>query len=119
MNEDSKYRIVLLSEEFSDEVGEGCIITQTPEYGKEIDIGSTIAVNVSKGSKMIGLPNISNKTLSEASIMLTELNLIPKEIRERSSSIKEGNVIDYKDHKAGDKVEYKSEVTIRVSKGQN
>ncbi len=119
IKEGENYRVVLLSEEFSDEIGEGCIITQTPEYGKEMDIGGTIAVNISKGSKMKELPNISGKTLAEASLLLTELDLIPKEIRERSSTVKEGNVIDYKDHNPGDKVEYNSEITIRVSKGQN
>lgn len=113
----SKYRVVLLSEEFHDTIGEGCIISQTPNYGEEMEVDSTIAVNVSKGSKKRILPDVMGKTLSEASQLVTNAKLVPTAASEFSNDFAEGTVIGYKNHKAGDTVDYGSEVVIIVSKG--
>lgn len=112
-----KYRIVLLSEEFHDSIGEGCIISQNPSAGQEMPVGSTIAVTVSKGTKKRALPEIAGKTLSEASQLITNAKLIPTSTTEFSSDVPEGSVIGYKNYKAGDKLDYGSEVVIIVSKG--
>ena len=79
--------------------------------------GSTIAVNVSKGSKKRTLPNITGKTLSEASQLITAAKLVPVQSSDFSKEYPEGIVIGYKTHKAGDSVDYGSEVTIVVSQG--
>ena len=108
---------MLLSEEFHDSIGEGCIISQNPSAGQEIPVGSTIAVTVSKGTKKRTLPEIAGKTLSEASQLITNAKLIPTSTAEFSSDVPEGSVIGYKNYKAGDKLDYDSEVVIVVSKG--
>ncbi len=112
-----EYKVVLLSEEFSGDVAEGCIISQTPSAGEEAYYGAMIAVNVSKGSKMRSLPSIEGKTLSEASQLLAERKLKADSVNEFSDKYPEGTIIGYKSHKAGDEVEYGSQVTIIVSKG--
>lgn len=111
------YKVALLNEEFNDNIKEGCISSQTPEYGQEMEQGSTIAVNVSKGPKKRALPNITGKTLSEASRLITAAKLVPIQSSDFSKEYPEGVVIGYKTHKAGDTVDYGSEVTIVVSRG--
>ena len=115
----SEYKIIVLSEEFHDSIGEGCIISQTPSPGEEMDKGGTIAVNISKGSKSRILPEITGKTLSEAAKLITNAKLIPKAINstENNSEFGEGIVIGYHNKQAGDTVDYGTEVTIIVSKG--
>lgn len=79
--------------------------------------GAIIAVNVSKGPEKRVLPSIAGKTLSEASLILTDAKFKPSKVSEASKDYAEGIVIGYQDHKAGDLVDYGSEVVIKVSKG--
>ncbi len=112
------YKILLLSEEFSDDIKEGSIISQTPGAGEEADAGAIIAVNISKGSKMRKLPPVKEKTISEASIAVASAGLKPVESWSDSSNIPEGYVIDYADYKEGDFVEYSSEIVLVRSSGK-
>lgn len=112
-----EYRLVLLSEDFSDNISEGCIISQSPSQGEEINKGSTIAVTVSKGSKKRSLPDIKGKTLSEASSLITAEKLIPVSTLEFSAEYEEGIVMGYRDYSVGDKLDYGSTVVIVVSRG--
>ncbi len=114
----NEYNVVLLSEEFSSEIGEGCIISQTPSAGEEAYYGTMIAVNVSKGKKTKSLPSVEGKTLSEASQLLAENKIKTDSVSEFSSKYPEGTVVGYKNYKAGDEVEYGSQVTLIVSKGE-
>ena len=111
------YKTLLQSEELHDTIGEGCIISQTPNYGEEMYMGTTIIVIVSKGPQKRTLPNIEGKTLSEAAQIISNAKLRPVEIREYNSEVEEGRVIRYKDYKAGDTLDYDSEVVIVVSNG--
>ena len=114
----SKYKLVLLGEEFSESIGEGCVITQSPMAGETMNIGSKVAVTISKGSKMRIVPAVSGKTLSEASKVIVDAKFIPKQTYEYSSEYPQGIVIGYKGEvKAGDKLEYGQELTIVLSKG--
>lgn len=113
----SDYQLVLLSEDFNDNLGEGCIISQTPTAGSEIAEGSTIAVTVSNGPKKRTVPVVTGKTLSEASQIITNSKLKPSQVSEYSKEYPEGIVIGYKNCKEGDSLDYGSEVVIIVSKG--
>lgn len=114
----NEYNVVLLSEEFSDDIGEGCIVSQTPSAGEEAYQGTMIAVNVSKGKKAKSLPSVEGKTLSEASQLLAENKIKTDSVSEFSNKYPEGTVIGYKNHKAGDEIEYGTQVTLIVSKGK-
>lgn len=111
------YDVLLLSEDFNDGISEGCVISQTPGVGEEVYTGSSIAVNVSKGSKMRKLPEITGKSVSETSIAISSLGIIPLESWDYSEDVPEGKVIGYLNHKPGDLIEYASEVTIIRSLG--
>ncbi len=113
----NSYKVVVLSEEFHDSIEEGHIVSQSPAYGEKMYPGSIIAVNVSKGPQKRVLPSISGKTLSEASLILTDAQFKPSKVSEASKDYPEGIVIGYQDHKAGDLVDYGSEIVIKVSKG--
>lgn len=113
----SNYRLVLLSDDFSDNVGEGCVISQIPMAGEEAAVGSTIAVNISKGPQKRIVPAVKGKTLSEASQLITNAKLKPTKVSEYSNEYPEGIVIGYKNCKEGDSLNYDSEVIIIVSKG--
>ena len=114
---ENPYNLVVISEEFHDTIEEGLIISQTPAYGEEMYAGSIITVNVSKGPSKRELPSIMGKSLSEASMILSEAKFKPTEVRESNNKIPAGTVIGYQDYKAGDLVDYGSEVVIVVSKG--
>lgn len=113
------YEVLVLSEEFDDEVEVGKIISQTPSAGEEMYEGSIIAVNVSKGSKMRQLPNISGKSISEASIALSNIGMIAVESWSYNNTVPEGIVVGYSNQKEGDHVEYGSEVVVVRSLGKN
>lgn len=117
-NKNYGYNIILLSEDFSDTVEEGFIISQTPSYGLEMYENSNVAVNVSKGTKMKYLPDIKGKPISESSKLLTSLKLNPVAIRVFNNEFPEGTTIGYKDNNPGDALEYGSEVAILISKGK-
>lgn len=111
------YEVLLLSEDFNDGIAEGCVISQTPGAGEEIYEGASIAVNVSKGSKMRKLPDIAGKSISEVSLALSSVGVKPVEAWNYSDIIEEGLVIDYVNYHAGGLVEYGSEITISRSLG--
>lgn len=115
------YQVMLSSEEFSDTVAEGNIISQTPAFSVTAKMSkeSVIAVVVSKGSSKRALPNIVGMTLSEASSTLTAKGFVPQKGSEKySSTYSEGVVIDYDDYNVGDYIKYGSTVRLMVSKGK-
>lgn len=116
-NISNDYKVVVLSEEFHESIPEGKIISQSPAYGEKMYSGSTITVNVSKGKSKRALPDITGKSLSEASLLLADAKFITSQVSEENDKFKEGTVIGYQSYKAGDLVDYGSDIVIVVSKG--
>ncbi|HEX3037552.1 MAG TPA: PASTA domain-containing protein [Oscillospiraceae bacterium] len=113
------YEILLSKKDFSDTVKEGDIISQSPSAGETMSKGSPITVVVSKGKAIQQLPDIANKSLADASLAVTNAGFTPSQAYDFSDTVSPGNVIGYKDAKAGDKMNSGSQVTIVVSKGPN
>lgn len=113
-----EYKIVSQSEEYSDDVAEGCIISQNPEAGTSVNKGTSILVVVSKGPKMRQLPEIKGLTLSEASLTLTSAGFEPQLSYQYSDTVEDGIVIGYESNNTGDSLEKGSKVNIVVSKGR-
>ncbi|MCL2311993.1 MAG: PASTA domain-containing protein [Firmicutes bacterium] len=116
VNNIDEYSIVVASEEFSDDYEKGTIISQTPISGSYAENNFTIVTKVSKGSEYKVLPEIQKKTLSEISLILTSMNLIPFEIRQPSTE-KEGTVLGYYKHSPNEKVKFGERIAILVSSG--
>ncbi len=117
LDDSAKYTVLKSSDEFSNTVEAGNIISQVPEPGQEIEKDTAIIVTVSKGPKIIALPSVVGLTLSEASLKLSSMGFSPEEVKEYSDTIPSGYVIGYKNQHAGDKLEYGSKVSIAVSQG--
>lgn len=118
-NDSDDYSVFLSEKVFDDKVGEGKIISQTPQPETSVKKGSNIIVTVSKGSKFKVLPQIEGLTLSQAASVLSKEGFIPVQETQYSNVVEQGKAIGYKGHSKGDKVEVGSQVTIFVSKGKN
>lgn len=117
-SENNDYEVFLSEKVFDDNVEEGKIISQIPQSGGSVKKGSSIVVTVSNGSQFRELPPVENLSLSYVSSLLSKQGFIPSKVDEYSNEIEPGNVIKYKDHMPGDKLEYGSTVVIVLSKGQ-
>jgi serine/threonine protein kinase len=120
---DGRYRILLdsESEDFSETIPEGCILSQTPQFSEEgkMKTGSAIAVKISKGPKMRELPPIEGLSLTEASEKISAAGFVPQKYEQDgySDTVPVGMVIGYYGYQAGEKLEYGSTVQFVLSRG--
>ncbi len=114
---DQDYQVLLSSQQFSDTVPEGKIISQDPKPGTKMTKGSAIVVIVSQGTAVRTLPSIAGKTLPEASAAVTGAGFVPTQAGSYSNTVEKGKVIGYKDVTGGSQMAYGSKVTILVSLG--
>ncbi|HBG5345211.1 TPA: Stk1 family PASTA domain-containing Ser/Thr kinase [Clostridioides difficile] len=107
------------SEEYSSEVDENCIISQTPEGGStNVKEGDTINVVVSKGSNQASVPNVVGLTLSNAKQLIEENNLRVGTVKYEYSSIyKEGTVLNQSPGAGSSRAQEGDEINLYVSKG--
>ena len=116
-----KYIININSEEkFSDSIEEGYICEQTPAAGTPItseDEAVNISLTISKGAKMRTLPDIAGKDIKTVATMLADTGVLVMQETEYNSKYPNNTVIDYKNLKSGDQIEYGKTVTIKVSLG--
>lgn len=75
---DAGLKIYVSSEEFDDRIFRNKIISQEPAGGAEVKKNRKIYVVVSKGSKImvLNIPDLKNKELKEATIIIEEFGLI-------------------------------------------
>ncbi len=102
---------------FSETVEEGNIISQSPFQNETLSPGGTVVVTVSKGSPTRSLPPIKGVSFADLNEILTKNGFVPIQEEEASDDIAPGYVIRYKDHEAGDSLDYGSTVTVVVSSG--
>ena len=108
------------SDEHSDEYSEGIVMAQSPAAGAKVNQEGTIQISltVSKGSQMRELPKIEGQTLDQVSSDIAAKGLLASAESAYSDKYAEGRVIGYKNHQAGDTVEYGTNITVIVSKGK-
>ena len=81
--------------ENSDTVAEGTVIRQSPESGASVANGTKVTIVVSQGRQSVAVPNLKNKTESEARKALEEKGLQVGTIgSDYSDTVEEGKVID-------------------------
>ena len=118
-----EYFVVRTTEdEFSDTVPAGYICSQVPAGMTTVTRGNdgvTISVTVSKGPKQRELPKVEGLSLDKAAQTLGDEGFVTNTVLEFSDEVEENKVIGYeKSFKAGQKLDYGSEVTIVVSLGK-
>lgn len=121
VNGNSKYSnfdIRLTSEEYSDTVDEGKIISQTVEAGSAVSQNTPIGVTVSLGAKMRVVPNIIGMTVSQASTELEKAGLsLGDQAEEYSDEYEMGRIIRLNGTKVGNKIQAGSMINVVVSLG--
>ena len=106
-------------EVYSNDYAEGVITEQYPAAGSPLTASGeySISVKVSKGAQMRKLPDVDNKSVNAAAKALANKGFVVNAEYQHSTTVDEGDVIGYKEYKAGDMLEHGSTVTIIVSKG--
>lgn len=82
------------SEEYSDTVPEGEVISQNPRSGEEVDHSSEIELVVSAGREPVEAPDVTGMTLDEATAAASEVGLEISVQQEYSDSVPEGLIIE-------------------------
>ena len=109
--------IIKGGEEASDTVAAGLIIRQDPEAGTPVDKNTTIKYIISTGVGKSVIPDVVNKTLSEAQALLNEEGITLINVtKENSEDIAVGNVISVNPG-VGSEVNPSDSVTLVVSTG--
>ena len=70
--------LVVVEEEFSDDVERGRVISQRPEKGTELQPGNTVTIVVSLGPDEFELPSFVGMTKDAAVARIRELGLVPQ-----------------------------------------
>jgi serine/threonine-protein kinase len=113
---EAKLEVGEVTEEHSDSVEEGEVISQDPRAGETAEEGSKVNLVVSQGADLIKIPDLKNKTLEDAKRTLTELGLDYTTEEKSDSEIAEGKVCG-QDPDAGTMVTAGRKVTIYISTG--
>ena len=102
--------------EYSSEIEEGYIISQTQEEGTTIKTGK-IYVVVSKGKKMVTVTDVEGKDIKVAKYELEETLGLKVEVEEEVNEKIEAGLVISQSVEAGKEAEAGSTITLKVSKG--
>jgi serine/threonine-protein kinase len=110
-------KLIVGSEEFSEDVPEGKIIKSDPAGGGRIEEGGEVTVFTSKGKERIIIPTLIGLTPEAAGSKLEESNLALSEITEEFSSEFSAGLIIRTTPAAGERVKRDTNVSLVISKG--
>jgi eukaryotic-like serine/threonine-protein kinase len=95
LTESAGLGIEVVSEQYSETVPPGMIISSDPDGGERIRDGETVEVVVSKGKERYGVPDVRGLTLEQATQRLTDANLVIGEVTEKhNGKYDEGTVAE-------------------------
>ncbi|MFI1505796.1 Stk1 family PASTA domain-containing Ser/Thr kinase [Streptomyces sp. NPDC020597] len=106
----------LVTEEFSDDVARGSVISTDPEAGAKRRAGTAISLVVSKG-KPIDVPDVSGDDLDDARAELEEAGLTVKVAAEQVNSGVDKGKVAAQTPKADSQLAEGDTVTLTLSKG--
>ena len=93
------------------------VVSQSPEADEKVDEYTEVTISYSKGDSGITIPDLKNKSVSDAMSAIQDLGLtVAKTTKEYSDSVSEGKVCGT-DPVVGTSVKKGTAVTILVSKG--
>lgn len=106
-------------DDFSNDIASGNVISQTPGVNEEFDPEATeIVLTVSQGSKTIKMPDLKNRTRSEAESILKSAGLVLAQVQEEPSyTVDKGKVTQQWPVEAGAEVNPGDKITIFISTG--
>jgi serine/threonine-protein kinase len=103
-----------VTKEFSDTVGKGQVISQSPAPGQEITKGRTVTLTVSKGREGVAVPKLTGLSQADAESQLEDLGLTSK-VTENESAEDPGTVLA-QDPASGATVDKGATVSLTVAK---
>ena len=101
---------------YDSSVESGKVISTNPKAGEKATKGSKVDIMISQGHEKITVPDVTGKTLSEATSTLTSAGFSVNSSEEASNNVASGLVIST-DPRAGSEVQKGSIVNVKVSKG--
>jgi serine/threonine-protein kinase len=104
-------------EEFSEDVGEGKIISSSPAGGGRVDPNGVVTVTVSKGKERFIIPDLKGLKPEVAQGLIEENKLVVAEIVEEFSSEIGKGLILRTSPVSGERVKRETSLTLYVSKG--
>ncbi|MDO5080072.1 Stk1 family PASTA domain-containing Ser/Thr kinase [Buchananella hordeovulneris] len=108
----------LTTQRHDDEVAKGNVISSKPAAGERLKRGQTVTLEVSLGKEQVTVPDVTGRTVSNATDILRSNRLGAASVRrEEYSAEVEAGVIIATDPTAGTRVDHSSEVTLVVSLG--
>ncbi len=116
---DLGFKDITVEEEYNDEVEEGYVISQSPEYKSNFkyNLTQSIKLVVSKGQKIVTLPKkMKGKNIEDVKKELDELELKYEIIEENSEKVEKDIVLEV-DPKEGEEITAATEIKITVSIG--
>ncbi len=115
--EDAGFKIKKGKDVYSSEIKEERVAVQDPEAGTELAKGSTITVNLSKGSKDGTVPNLVGMNYNNIEDYLKEFGYKLGIVKEVTSTEAAGTIIE-QSPKAGEKIDKGSKIDITISDGK-
>ena len=112
-------KIYVSGEEFDERISRNKIITQNPASGAKVKMNREVYVVVSKGSKIIALniPDLKNKELKEATVIIEEFGLILGRITYTNHFTVPKDVVITQNPEPGNISSNSKNVNLLVSKG--
>src|ERR687898_524678 len=92
------------------------VIDQDPDPGVDAEEGSTVTITLSRGVEQVEVPDVTGKTVDEASQILAQDGFVPNPVAVENNDVEEGRVINT-DPPAGTEVGKGATVTINYSQG--
>lgn len=110
----------IIDETYNSEIPEGLIISQHPESGENIPVGSDIEVTISKGSEVTSIltPNLAGLSFEDATVLLEEFGLVTGNVTRKFSDTFKENIIISQIPKFNEHIESGESVNLVISKGE-
>jgi beta-lactam-binding protein with PASTA domain/serine/threonine protein kinase len=105
------------SDVFDDVVPSGLVVGSQPEAGTEIRKFQPVALLVSKGPELFGLPELTGKTLDQAKDALNKAEMALGKITEKFDEVAAAGVVLAQDPASGTPSRHGTPVNLTVSKG--
>lgn len=100
---------------YSDTVPEGSVLTTIPAAGTVVDVGTAVQVSLSRGPAPVSVPNVTGKTVADATAALAAVGLKLGATSEAYSSQVVGGAVVASEPQAGSASHRGSLVTLQVS----
>lgn len=115
--DDAGFKIEKGKAVYSSEISEGHVVEQNPAGGEEAKKGSTIKVNLSKGSKDVTVPNLVGQNYKKVEKDLKKAGYKLGIVKSETSTKPEGTILS-QDPAAGSNADKGTKINITISDGK-